>query len=69
MNKHIISEMWRTRLSEGRELLAGQINNMAQSVEELVRDFNEEIKVNGEVERDIISYLIKNDIDMMMYFV
>ncbi|MBD8048544.1 MULTISPECIES: stage II sporulation protein E [Clostridium] len=63
VNKHIISEMWRTRLSEGRELLAGQINNMAQSVEELVRDFNEEIKVNGEVERDIIKLFDKNDID------
>ena len=32
VNKHIISEMWRTRLSEGRELLAGQINNMAQTI-------------------------------------
>ena len=63
VNKHIISEMWRTRLSEGRELLASQINNMAQSVQELVKDFNEDIKVDGEVERDIIKLFDKNDIE------
>ncbi|GAA0117182.1 stage II sporulation protein E [Clostridium senegalense] len=62
VNKYIISEMWRTRLSEGRELLASQINNMAKSVDELVQEFNEELKNDGKLERDIIKLLDKNKI-------
>lgn len=62
VNKYIISEMWRTRLSEGRELLAGQINNMAKSVEELVEEFNEEIKNDGQLEKDIIKLLDRNQV-------
>ena len=50
VNKHIISEMWRTRLSEGRELLANQINNMADSVGEIVEDFNSEILIDTPME-------------------
>lgn len=51
VNKHIISEMWRTRLSEGRELLANQINNMAYSVGEIVEDFNSEIQIDAPMEK------------------
>lgn len=62
VNKHIISEMWRTRLSEGRELLANQINNMANSVGEIVEDFNSEIKIDTSMEKIICRALDKNRI-------
>ncbi|WP_040330857.1 stage II sporulation protein E [Clostridium ihumii] len=60
VNKYIINEMWRNRLSEGRELLSNQINNMAKSVEELVDEFNEDIETDGDLERDILKLLEKN---------
>jgi stage II sporulation protein E len=63
VNKHIISEMWRTRLSEGRELLANQINNMAYSVGEIVEDFNSEIQIDTSMEKLICRALDKNRIE------
>ena len=62
VNKHIISEMWRTRLSEGRELLANQINNMAYSVGEIVEDFNSDIQIDTSMEKLISRALDKNRI-------
>ncbi|MBK5239749.1 stage II sporulation protein E [Clostridium sp.] len=62
VNRHIISEMWRTRLSEGRELLANQINNMAGSVSEIVEDFNSEIQIDTSMEKVICRALDKNRI-------
>ena len=62
VNKHIINEMWRTRLSEGRELLANQINNMAYSVGEIVVDFNSEIQIDTPMEKLICRGLDKNRI-------
>ncbi|MCB2298057.1 stage II sporulation protein E [Clostridium tagluense] len=62
VNKHIINEMWRTRLSEGRELLANQISNMADSVSEIVEDFNSEIQIDTAMEKLICRALDKNSI-------
>ena len=62
VNKHIINEMWRTRLSEGRELLANQICNMAGSVGEIVEDFNSEIQIDTSMEKLICKALDKNRI-------
>ena len=62
VNKHIINEMWRTRLSEGRELLANQISNMADSVGEIVEDFNSEIQIDTSMEKLICRALDKNRI-------
>ncbi|MFT5875371.1 MAG: stage II sporulation protein E [Clostridium sp.] len=62
VNKHIINEMWRTRLSEGRALLANQINNMACSVGEIVEEFNSEIQIDTSMEKIICRALDKNRI-------
>jgi len=62
VNKHIINEMWRTRLSEGRELLANQISNMADSVGEIVEDFNSDILIDTSMEKLICRALDKNRI-------
>lgn len=53
VNNFIINEMWRIRLSEGRELLAEQIYNMAGTVGEIVEEFSTSIKFNNEVENSI----------------
>ncbi|MGH4050293.1 MAG: stage II sporulation protein E [Clostridium sp.] len=62
VNKHIINEMWRTRLSEGRELLANQISNMADSVGEIVEEFNSDIQIDTSMEKLICRALDKNRI-------
>lgn len=50
VNEFIMNEMWRSRLSEGRELLASQINNMAISVQEITEEFNSQIQVKSNLE-------------------
>lgn len=62
VNKYIISEMRRTSLSEGREVLANQIFNMANSVKEIIEEFNCDISINTSVEEDIKKIFDKNKI-------
>lgn len=70
VNNYIISEMWRNRLSEGRQILASQINNMASTIEEIVEDFSADISINNEMERNIRRVLNKSNIkisDLLCY--
>lgn len=62
VNHYIIKEMWRNRLSEGRELLAGQINNMAGSVKEIVEEFDSDIQIDNVLDRNLSKLLEKNNI-------
>lgn len=62
VNNFMINEMYRKRLSEGRELLASQFNNMAVSVSEIIEDFNSNIKVDIDAENNIRRILDKNNI-------
>lgn len=63
VNSYIISEMWRKRLSEGRELLGNQIGNMAASVSEIIEDFNANIKIDVESENSIRRILDRNRVE------
>lgn len=62
VNKYIIDEMWRSRLNEGRGIIAAQISNMANSVAEIINEFNINININSELENDIKRLLNKNNI-------
>lgn len=62
INNYIIGEMWRIRLSEGRELLANQIGNMADSVEEIAEEFSMDIKFDSRIENLAMRILDKNKI-------
>ncbi|MCY6371962.1 stage II sporulation protein E [Clostridium ganghwense] len=53
VNSHIIKEMWRKRLSEGREILAGQIDGMANCLKEVMEEFNSDVKIDNEAEKRI----------------
>ncbi len=71
MNNYIINEKWKKRLSEGREILASQISNMASTIGEIVDDFNSDITLNNETERHLRRALEKNDIktsDILCYY-
>lgn len=62
VNNYIVDEMWRSRLSECRELLAYQIGNMGKTVSDIVQDLNLNIKFNPSVENNIRRILNKNSI-------
>lgn len=68
VNNFIINEMWRKRLSQGRELLAGQINNMAGSISEILDDFDNDINFNSSIENCIRKVLNKNRIKFQDIF-
>ncbi|WP_346937137.1 stage II sporulation protein E [Clostridium sp.] len=63
-NKFIISEMWRSRLAEGRELIANQFNNMAKSVDEIMEEFSSDFNEDKDSEKKIIRILEKYDIEV-----
>ncbi|WP_029451483.1 stage II sporulation protein E [Clostridium algidicarnis] len=70
LNSYVINEMWKSRLGEGRILLASQIHNMAKSIGEIVKDFSSEVCINNEIERHIRRYLNKFNIkinDILCY--
>lgn len=62
MNNYILNEMWRRRLSEGRELLATQIVNMGETVTKIMEEFDREINFDYTLERNIAHSLNKADI-------
>lgn len=53
VNKYIMNEIWRSRLTEVRKLLAEQILSIAGTVNEVVGDFSEDIKFNSEAENTV----------------
>jgi len=63
INKFIISEMWRSRLAEGRELIANQFNNMAKSVDEIMEEFSADFNEDKDSEKKIMRILEKYDIE------
>lgn len=64
INKFIINEMWRSRLAEGRELIANQFSNMAKSVDEIMEEFSSDFNEDKDSEKKIIRILEKYDIEV-----
>ncbi|SHK04059.1 stage II sporulation protein E [Clostridium cavendishii DSM 21758] len=68
INNHVMNEMIKRRLGEGRKLLASHINNMAITVGEIVDDFDNDLTLAGEIERTVKKALIKNGINFYNVF-
>lgn len=68
VNNHIISEMWRNRLTEGRQILVGQISNMAISIKEIMDEFHSNVKFNSQVDRVLRKLCYKNKINLRDIF-
>lgn len=62
VNSFIISEMWKNRLNEGREIIASQINNIASSVEEVAFEIDSYIKFDSLMEEKIKRVFRKENI-------
>lgn len=63
VNDYVMNEMWRMQLSKGREVMSSQINNMGTSINEILSEFNNEIKFDNEIEKKITKVLCKNNIE------
>lgn len=61
VNNYVINEMWRIRLSEGREILSNQISNMANTVIEIQKEFSTGIRFNSSAEKSISNVLNKTE--------
>lgn len=59
----IQNEMFHKKLSEGRELIAAQIKNMASSVNDIINELNNSIKMNMELEKRISKVFERNKIE------
>lgn len=64
VNIYIVNEMWNKRISEGRRLITSQIQNMAMSINEIMKEFNNEIKFNCEVENRVTNILEKKGVEL-----
>ncbi|MCY6356598.1 stage II sporulation protein E [Clostridium sp. ZS2-4] len=62
VNNHVIKEMWRKSLSEGREILSEQIDSMADSLNEVIKEFNSDIKIVNDVEKKLRKTLDNKEI-------
>lgn len=61
-NTYTINEALKTRLAEGRNLIANQINNMSLSIGEALRDFEKDVTSCLEVDKLIRKNLSRNRI-------
>lgn len=62
VNSYIVNEMWKSRLAEGRKILAGQISGMSGTIGEIVHDFDREVVFNHEVEKLLIKALARSGV-------
>lgn len=62
INNYIVDELMKKRFAKGRNILSHQINDMSESIKEIVKEVNDEISFNIELENDIIKGLNKRGI-------
>ncbi|MGL4741894.1 MAG: stage II sporulation protein E [Sarcina sp.] len=70
VKKHIADELLKKRLSEGRRILASHIENMSDTIKEVVDDFDSEVVLDLEIERTVKKTLLRNNIkfyDLIAY--
>lgn len=70
LSNYMMNEILRKRLSEGRKMLAGHINNMSVTVGEIVDDFNKDLSICGDIEKTIRKALARNNVkfhDILCY--
>ncbi|MDD3223315.1 MAG: stage II sporulation protein E [Clostridium sp.] len=62
VNNYVSDEMWRAKLGSGRRMIAGEINNVSEILNEMNNGFKNNINFNYEMEKKIISVFLKTGI-------
>lgn len=62
VNNYTVNEALKTRLTEGRNLIANHINNISQTMGDMIRDFEKDISICSEIDKVLKKALNKNKI-------
>ncbi|MDV4150261.1 stage II sporulation protein E [Clostridium sp. AL.422] len=63
VNSYTVNEALKTRLSEGRNIIASHINNISNTMENMIRDFEKDISVCTEIDKILRKAFNKKKID------
>lgn len=63
VNNYTVNEALKTRLTEGRNLIANHINNISQTMGDMIRDFEKDISICSEIDKVLKKALSKNKIE------
>lgn len=63
VNNYTVNEALKTRLSEGRNLIANHINNISSTMGDMIRDFEKDISICSEIDKVLRKALNKNKIE------
>lgn len=64
----INNEIWRNKLVEGRQLIANHLNNIGQTVKEMIEDFDANIAFKAQIEREVKRALERTGIQFLNVF-
>lgn len=59
-----LNELWKSRLKEGRELMANQFENMSKSLDDVMGELSENFNEDRDVEKRILSMVEKYGMDV-----
>ena len=62
VDRNMISELKKSTISEGRQVLSNQIRNIAESVDEIIDEFDVSIKIDSNLEEKIRLAMLANNI-------
>lgn len=62
VNKHIINEMRKKSLTEGREIIASQINNVGNCLKEICKNIEDDVLIDAVLEKNIKNAFDRNKI-------
>ena len=68
VNNYTVNEALRTRLTEGRSIIANHINNISNTMEDMIRDFEKDISICTEIDKILRKAFNKNKIDYIDVF-
>lgn len=68
INNFINKEIWRNKLVEGRQLIASHLNNIGQTIQEMVEDFDSNIAFKAQTERKVKKALDRSGIHFLNVF-
>lgn len=68
VNNYTVNEALRTRLTEGRKLIASHINNMSVTMGDMIRDFEKDVSVCTEIDKVLKKALNKAKIEYKNIF-
>ncbi|MGL5615856.1 MAG: stage II sporulation protein E [Sarcina sp.] len=68
VNNHVLQETVKERLGEGRKLLSSHLNNMSDTVEEIIKDFNRSIIIERDIEKVLRKEFLRNNVPFRELF-